>query len=76
MLIMLIMFLNPLLECPICFEPMTEIFKTPCNHIYCKTCDKLWKERSNLCPFCREVIHCTSNRCGILFNCFPFRTYF
>jgi hypothetical protein len=45
-------------NCPICsddFEPNTQIFITPCSHVFCDQCMYKWTHESNKknCPMCR-----------------------
>ena len=45
------------MECPICFEEITEkknIKKTICGHKFCKECIEEWTEKELSCPLCRE----------------------
>ena len=48
-------FLNA--PCSICFNPLkTPTRIIPCNHIFCKSCLKLWYKSNNNCPLCRITI--------------------
>ena len=43
------------MECPICFEEITEkknIKKTICGHKFCKECIEEWTEKELSCPLC------------------------
>tara|TARA_Y100001933_G_C18508235_1_gene359583 strand:- start:95 stop:382 length:288 start_codon:yes stop_codon:yes gene_type:complete len=45
------------MECPICFEEITEkknMKKTICGHKFCKECIEEWREKESSCPLCRE----------------------
>ena len=47
------------MECPICFEVITDknkIKKTTCGHKFCKECINEWIEWNDTCPLCREVL--------------------
>ena len=51
-----------IIECPICYNYFnnSNIFKTSCEHIFCKLCYKKWDNTCNLnmmkttCPLCRK----------------------
>ena len=43
-------------ECSICYDSITKYRKTPCNHIYCKTCIQTWIATNNHCPYCRCIL--------------------
>ncbi|XP_051998651.1 E3 ubiquitin-protein ligase TRIM39-like [Xyrauchen texanus] len=47
---------NPLIQCSICLDVLTDPVTTPCGHNYCKTClTKCWdKNRDCRCPLCKE----------------------
>lgn len=45
-------------NCPVCsedFQSSTEIFITPCSHVFCNQCMYKWSHESNkkTCPMCR-----------------------
>ena len=45
-----------LMECPICFEEVTEVIKLECNHLFCESCINKIKENQSLkCPMCRKI---------------------
>lgn len=46
-------------QCPICLENFKleeKVILLPCNHSYHECCVKLWFERQNHCPVCRQEI--------------------
>jgi len=51
-----------IIECPICYNYINNIFKTSCNHDFCKSCYIKWNNTCNFnmvttsCPLCREYI--------------------
>ena len=53
--------------CPICFEEIEKgklVAKTPCNHLYHKTCMTNWFRRRDIlfrptCPSCRAIVPVT-----------------
>jgi hypothetical protein len=51
-------------DCPICMEKLTSVTNqaigvtVPCGHCFHWDCYQKWKNRSNICPTCRE---CTSD---------------
>jgi len=42
--------------CGICMSETVNVISTPCLHKYCKECIVTWLMRSNVCPYCRQVI--------------------
>ncbi|PPJ52682.1 hypothetical protein CBER1_10559 [Cercospora berteroae] len=48
-------------DCPICYEILTEATQTPCGHIFCLECLKLWINENELCnsqcPSCRVTLY-------------------
>ncbi|CAK1363987.1 uncharacterized protein RHO25_005873 [Cercospora beticola] len=48
-------------DCPICYETLTEATQTPCGHIFCLECLKLWVNENELCnsqcPSCRVTLY-------------------
>jgi len=56
------------MECPVCLEIIDcseNIFKTTCNHDFCKNCLIKWnnsnQQNYNLCPICRQEINTIIN---------------
>lgn len=44
-------------ECAICLNDKIENpRKLSCGHYYCLDCLKIWMEKKNTCPLCREEI--------------------
>lgn len=46
-------------QCPICLENFKleeKVMLLPCNHLYHECCVKLWFERQNHCPVCRQEV--------------------
>ena len=51
----IINFLNS--PCTICFNLLKNPTRIiPCNHIFCKSCLKIWRKTCNNCPLCRGTI--------------------
>ncbi|KDO23051.1 hypothetical protein SPRG_11898 [Saprolegnia parasitica CBS 223.65] len=43
-----------MLSCPICLEPATAAWTSPCGHAYCYACIAEWvRRRQHTCPICR-----------------------
>jgi hypothetical protein len=45
--------------CPICLTQdisSQQIFKTPCNHVFCALCIQSWTKTNITCPVCRTQI--------------------
>ena len=42
--------------CPVCQDVVYRPKMTPCEHIFCFKCIKLWLETSQTCPVCRQLI--------------------
>ena len=46
-------------ECPICLDNIlgsATMYKTPCDHMFHKSCIQDWKTKDITCPCCREVM--------------------
>jgi len=43
-------------SCIICFEPMTRLTVTPCQHYFCHSCITTCLKANGLCPTCRRAI--------------------
>jgi len=43
-------------QCGICLSETENVISTPCQHKYCKECIITWLMRSDICPYCRQVI--------------------
>lgn len=43
-------------ECGICLEMNTKIVLPNCNHSMCMKCYRIWRARSQSCPFCRDSL--------------------
>ena len=45
-----------MMECSICYESIQSlnIFKTKCNHYFCKYCIDSWIKKNRTCPLCRS----------------------
>ena len=41
-------------ECPICLEIIAEPVRTPCNHLFCLSCQKQSQMTNQTCPMCRR----------------------
>lgn len=41
-------------ECPICLEMIAEPVRTPCNHLFCVTCQMTCQKSNQSCPMCRR----------------------
>ena len=41
-------------ECPICLEIIAEPVRTPCNHLFCLSCQKQVIAVKQSCPMCRR----------------------
>lgn len=53
------------MECPICldeipYETPHETVKTPCHHVFHRTCLHAWMLQSNTCPCCRSFLYANS----------------
>lgn len=42
-------------ECPVCMELIAEPVKTPCQHLFCLSCQKQLMKLNSTCPLCRKV---------------------
>ena len=42
--------------CHICYEESSNMKKTKCNHMFCKSCFNKWMEEHDTCPMCRKQI--------------------
>lgn len=45
------------MSCPICLTTMKVSTTLNCQHKFCRTCIRKWKQEKNQCPLCREDIH-------------------
>lgn len=50
-------FLNPKMECPICFTKKTDCVTTNCGHTFCGDCLRKWEDMHNTCPLCRGELY-------------------
>lgn len=41
-------------ECPICLDLIAEPVRTPCNHLFCLSCQKQVIKLNSVCPMCRR----------------------
>lgn len=42
--------------CPVCRDVVIKPKMTPCEHVFCQKCLKLWLENSSSCPLCRHAV--------------------
>lgn len=45
------------LDCLVCYNLMLDPTTTTCGHTFCRKCLERVMDHSNICPFCRRVIH-------------------
>ena len=51
------------MECPICYENITDKRTLSCKHSFCNFCISKWIDKSNSCPCCRTKIMVKCNMC-------------
>jgi hypothetical protein len=61
------------LKCVICKQPLeSPVSLSKCHHTFCKKCIKIWLDRNQTCPTCRQV---TIGQVGRSYRSFEVPTY-
>jgi len=59
-------------QCLICWEDITDLHVTTCNHQFCKSCIDQWLQSHDDCPYCRTKLQSNFDKVSrFINNVFP-----